>query len=316
MGNWRHIIKNTLPGLLMLVGAGMYGQEDRLDRAGQLYRAREYSRAAKVIDSAVVDPQTSSDFVTWTTRAFIYYYIYLPTDKAKLNSPLRDTVLISIRKSITLNPDSDYVANNKRLLLNLAAHYFNISKNLLQDSLNYDRSLVAYTRYKELLHLNDASANVNAKDVEYFMAVGSVFSDIFNKDNKNKTAENIAKVALLKVLELQPDNPSANMNLGLLYYNQAANLSRDIDYLIDLEQLDVVQDNMVKLAKQGEQFILKVWMNDNKNKKAAAALYYIYRILNENAKSEDFKKKAIELGYDFSDKAEEENKKINESKDK
>src|SRR5690606_41288956 len=59
--------------------------------------------------------------------------LYIRTDKQKLESSLRDTVLISVRKSITLNPDSDYIANNKNLLVNLAAHYFNIAKTLLQD---------------------------------------------------------------------------------------------------------------------------------------------------------------------------------------
>lgn len=200
--------------------------------------------------------------------------------------------------------------------MNLAAHYFNISKTLLQDSFNYDRSFIAYGKYKEMLKLTGSKNNVNAKDIEYYMAAGSVFSDIFNKDNKNTKAQSVAKMALLKVLEVQPDNPSANMNLGLLYYNQAANLSKELEYGVDLNELDIIQDNMVKLAKQAEQFILRVWTNDNKNKKAAAALFYIYRILNELQKSEDFRKKAVELGYDFSDNSGTEEQKDKGASDK
>jgi hypothetical protein len=166
--------------------------------------------------------------------------------------------------------------------------------------------------------LTDASANVNAKDVEYYLALGSVFADIFNKDNNNTKAQNTAKVALLKVLEIQPDNPAANMNLGLLYYNQAANLSKKLDYGAPFEEIDFVQDNMVKLAKQAEQFIYKVWVNDNKNKKAATALFYIYRMLNEIPKSDDFRKKAEDLGEKFTDDSggSGENKSNEQPKDK
>src|SRR5688572_10207479 len=182
MGNWRHIFKNLLLGIVLLVSAGIYAQEEKLARAGQLYRDKKYEIAALAIDSAVKDPRTSDDFITWTQRAYIYYFIYVKTDKLKLNSPLRDTVLISIRKSIALNPDSDYVANNNRLLVNLAAHYFNISNSLLQDSINNERSFYAYNNYKDLLKLSGTGQNINAKDIEYYLAVGSVFSDLFNKD--------------------------------------------------------------------------------------------------------------------------------------
>ncbi|MDI1355889.1 MAG: hypothetical protein PSX36_13285 [bacterium] len=307
MGNWRHISKILLLGILMLVSVGIYAQEAKLVRAQQLYGAKNYDLAAKAIDSVVVNPQTSKDFTSWTTRAYIYYYIYVRTDKAKLDSKLRDTVLISIRKSITLNPDSDYISNNKKLLTILAAQYFNIAKNLLQDSINYDRSLIAYNRYKELLKLTDANANVNAKDSEYNMAVGSVYSGVFGKDSSNTKALNIAKLAYLKVLEIQPESPSGNLNLGLLYYNQAANLSKAMDYGAPFEQLDYIQDNMVKFAKQGEQFIYKVYKNDNKNVKACTALFYIYRMLLDIPKSEEFKKKAEDLGEKFTDESEDKN---------
>ncbi len=315
MGNWRHIFKNFLLGIVLLVSAGIYAQEEKLARAGQLYREKNYERAALVIDSAIKDTRTSDDFIAWTQRAFIYYFIYIKTDKVKLDSPLRDTVLVSIRKSVALNPDSDYIANNNRLLVNLAAHYFNISKSLLQDSISNDRSLLAYSRYKDLLRLTGTNQNVNSKDVEYYLAVGSVFSDVFNKDNNNNKAQNTAKVALMKVLEVQPDNPAANMNLGLMYYNQAANLSKSLEYGADFEQIDFVQENIVKLARQSEQFIYKVYSKDNKNRKACTALYYIYRMLLDYQKSDEFKKKAENLGEKFTEDSTVQEGNINDKPD-
>lgn len=295
----RHIFKILLPGILVFLGTGLFGQEPTLNRAQQLFRAQKYEQAALAVDSAIVHPQTTKDFISWTTRAYVYYYIYVKTDKTKLNSPLRDTVLISIRKSIALNPDSDYVANNKKILTNLAAHYFNIAKYLLQDSMDAERSLIAYNRYKELSKLADNTTNPNAKDVEYYLAVGSVFSDMYNKDNTNIKAQQTAKVALMKVLDASPENTNANMNMGLLYFNQAVNIVKEMDGEIPIEKIDELQENVVKLARQSEQFILRVYMNDAKNRKACTALYYIYRMLYQLPKSDEFKKKAEDLGEKF-----------------
>lgn len=311
---WQHNIKMSLPVVLVMLAFVMGAQEDRLNRAQQLYRAKATQEAMLCIDSVVKDPQTRKDFVAWTNRAYIYFDAYKVKDKQKLNSALRDTIVASLKMSSSLQPDSGYAMNNRKLLMNLSANYFNIAKALLQDSINSDRSAIAYANFKELYKLAEPNVNLAAKDIEYYLAVGSVFSGIAIKDNNDTKSQNTAKVALLKVLELQPDNPAANINMGLMYYNQAANLSKSLEYGADFSQIDIVQDNMVKLAKQAEQFIYKVYSTDNKNLKAVEALFYIYRMLSENAKSDEFKKKGEELGIKFGSDENLDNS--NEKKDK
>ena len=294
----RQIIKNVLPGILMFVSASLLAQEDAYSRAQQLYRTNPEA-AMLVIDSVIVHPLTQNDFNCWTLRAFIYYEVYKKTDKFKLHSTLRDTIISSINTSFKLKPDSAIVDNNKKLLKSIAIGYYNICKSLLQDSINYDRSLIAYNKFKEYYLKFDPGASFEAKDVEYYLAVGSTYSEIFIKDNNNSSAGDIAKVAFLKVIEIQPDNPSASLNMGLMYYNQAVNLSKSLEFGEDFAQIDIVQENMIKLAKQAEQFIFKVYSKDNRNIKAIEALYYIYRMLNDIAKSDEFKKKGEEAGKKF-----------------
>ncbi len=308
MCNLRHIFKNLLLGILMLVSVATYAQEDKLSRASQLHRAKNTAQAMLAIDSVVLHPQTKNDFVAWTTRAFIYFDAYKASDKFKLYSPLRDTIVSSLKVSNRLQPDSSFVVQNNKLMINLSKNYFNLSRALLQDSVNDERSLIAYQKYKELAKLAEPNTDFTADDVKYFLAVGSQYSAVFIKDNNDTRSQNVAKVALLKVLEIQPDNPTANINMGLMYYNQAVNLSKSLDYGADFSQIDMVQENMVKLAKQAEQFIHKVYYNDNKNVKAIEALYYIYRMLNETAKSDDFKKKGEELGVKIVDQPSEKDK--------
>ncbi len=295
MSKWRNIVKTFTYSILLLCVVNGFAQNDKLNRAQQLLQSKNADMAKLAIDSVIVHPETKGDFVAWTTRAYIYFEIYKRTDKLKLNSSLRDTILSSLKTSGALKPDETFATNNKKLISNIAAGYFNLSKFLLMDSVNYARSLVAYNRFKENFAIAEPGTNFTARDIEYYLAVGSLYSDIFNKDNKNTAAQDIAKVALLKVLDIQPENPSANINLGIMYYNQAVNLGKGLDYGADFSQIDVVQENIIKLAKQAEQFIIKVYKVDNKNVKAVEALHSIYKMLNDKAKEEEFKKKCKEL---------------------
>lgn len=296
MGKWRNIHRNLLLGIILLMNVSLFAQADKLSRALDLYHAKNVDAAAPAIDSVVLHPDTKNDPIAWTTRAFIYFEKYKRTERLKLNSSLRDTVIASLKKSMKLKPDEEYMNNNKKLITTIASGYYNLAKTLLQDSIDDVRSLKAYNKFKEVFLLGEPATNMMSKDIEYYLAVGSVYSDIFINDNTNVKAQSVAKVALMKVMEMQPDNPAANINLGLMYYNQAVNLSKSMNYEIELSQVDAVQENIVKLAKQAEQFIFKVYKNDNKNAKAVEALYYIYRMLFETKKAEEFKQKCAELG--------------------
>lgn len=299
MSKSRNILKSYLLGILMLMSLGIFAQVDKLDRARQLLQAKDADNAILAIDSVVVHPETKNDFVAWTTRAFIYFEKYKRSERLKLYSSLRDTVVSSLKQSMKLKPDADYITNNKKLITTIASGYYNLAKTLLQDSMDEFRSLRAYNKFKEITLMGDPGASMVPRDIEYNLAVGSIFSDIFINDNSNVKAQNTAKVALLKVLELQPDNPTAKINMGLMYYNQAVNLSKSIAPDIELTELEIVQENIVKLAKQAEQYILPVYKADNKNAKSVHALYYIYRMLLETKKMEEFQIKCKELGINL-----------------
>ena len=295
MNKMRNIFKNLLLGMIMLLAATGFAQRDKLDRAITLYQAKSYDAARSAIDSVVRHPETFNDPAAWSTRAFAYFELYKRTERNKLNSPLRDTIVSSLKRSNSFKPDADFAANNKKLMYNMSVAYYNVALQLLQDSVNHARSLIAYNKSKELSKTIKPDTNFTSADVEYFSTTGAIYSDIFNKDNSNMKAQDIAKVALLKAIELQPNNSKSNYNLGIMYYNQAANLGKTLDYGADISQIDVIVESISKLAKQAEQLIDKVYKKDPKNPKAVEALYLIYRMLNDPVKTEEFKKKCIEL---------------------
>jgi hypothetical protein len=82
-------------------------------------------------------------------------------------------------------------------------------------------------------------------------------------------------------------------------FNQAVNLARSVTFDTDLSQADIIQDNISKLSIQAEKYILKVYLNDNSNKKAVQALFYISRLQYDNKKSDEFRQKCVELGINL-----------------
>lgn len=291
----KHIKQLLLTGLL-LAGLFTHAQKDKVYRAQTLLSQKNADAARLCIDSAIAHPESAKMFETWTIRGYIYFEFYKKSDKSRLNSALRDTIVSSVKRSNALNPDEDFKGNNARLMGNIAGHYFNIAKYYGQDSLNYAWSNKAYEKFKETMKLSDPSFNFTQKDIEYYSAVGYIYSDQFNKDNNNTKALEIAKVALMKVLDLQPDDVSANMNMGLMYLNNGINLIKSIDDVPDFKQLDVIQENAVKLGRQSEKFLLKVYTKDNTNKKAVEALYYNYKLLNDDVKKLEFLEHCNALG--------------------
>ncbi len=313
MKQLRYILKTIAFSSILLLTAHGFSQTDRLIRAQQLYNSAlpslkketsndEKAKGIKIIetaklaiDSVVQNTETKSDFVSWTLRAFIYNELFKFSDKLKLKSPLRDTIISSLKKSIQLKPDADYENNNKKLITNIAGNYYNIAAKSL-DTLDDKLSEIAYKKHKETLLIIDAKTDFRTKDIEYYSAVGSAFSELFNKDKNNTQAFQTAKLAYLKVLELDQDNASANRNLGILFCNQATDLIQSLDYGADINQLDIIQENAIKLAKQAEQFMLKAYKADPKNQSTVLGLYYIYRILQNQPKMDEFSKKCKELG--------------------
>jgi len=279
-------------------------QEAKLVRARALYDEKKPDLARLCIDSVVAHPETQKRYESWTLRGFIYYEVYKRTDKMKLNSALRDTIISSLTKSNALNADEDYKSNNKKLLSNLCAHYYSIGKTYIQDSLNADLGNKAYNNFKEIYKLVEPETDFTKRDIEFNLFVGSHFTDLFNLNKNNTKAFEIAKVALLKVLEVAPLDTSANMNMGIMYLNQATHL---VEILmtgdVSIEEADQIQDNSIKLAKQAEQFFLKVYTQNNKSPKAVLALYYVYRVLYDEPKKKEFELKCKQLNIEVTDQS-------------
>lgn len=280
------------------IGSVGLAQIKSYNRAVELYQTKRFAEARLAIDSVVKHPETANDPAAWIQRGFIYYELYKANDRAKgqntmidykLESDLRDSSIRSVFKGYTLNPDADLKTNGAKLITNYINSYYRMASLYLVDSVNASKSQAAFNKHIELWKQSDPDADVKARQIEYYKAVGSYFTEMVNRNNTDNASQELAKAALLKTLELDSENLSANINLGVLYCNQAIYLIQNSD-VPDLKELDLVQENAVKLFKQALPFLQKAYAVAPKNKTVLSGLHQVHRGLYEFEKSEMYRK--------------------------
>ena len=283
-------VKYSLVVISILLSSASFAQFDKLNRVMDCIKAKDVMCAKNAVDSAFMSPEVRQDAQAWYYRAFVYYEL-AKRDRFNINSAYRDTSFNAIRISNSLKPEQNILSANQQIVKKHAETYYNMCIKYLYDSLDYDRSSAAYRNYKEHYSSVDSTFDFHAKDIEYYSAVGSHFSDLFNNNNSKTEYGEAGKLALMKVLELDPKNVSANINLGIIYYNQGVNLINSMDIDTPLDKLEAIQDNSAKLFKQSLPFMSKVYQLDPKNLKALESLRQIYQALNDTEKSLEFNKK-------------------------
>lgn len=287
-----HYLKGILSLLMIVFCHSYYAQNDLLFEAQKLCNEKKYDQAIPMLEKIIIHPETKNDPASWHIRSYAYLQLYKqagPGNTSKIS--LLDTSMTSALVSMKLDSAKGYLENNTAFVKNGAASYYKICTVLLQDSLNNNRSEIFFSKYKKYTSIINPSFDFKPKDIEYYNTMGSIFADLYMKNNFNQKYGDVAKYALLKVLEIDNKNISANINLGILYYNQGATLMRMMDYDVDLAQLDVIQENAKKLFKQSLPFMIKVYELDPKAEKALESLQGIYSALLDEEKANEFKQK-------------------------
>jgi tetratricopeptide (TPR) repeat protein len=247
------------------------------------------------IDKAMSDPAVARDAQAWYIRGFIYKDYYKAHEFTNRSSGARLEALQSFRKSILLDSAKQFLNNNKENLKFIAVRFYNDAAQAL-DTSNYLVPIQNFSMYKEIMQQIEPDMNTRLKEVEFTMALATIYTNLYQANYKTRTNFlDLAKAAYTKVLKLDPNNVSANYNMGILYYNQAVYLIKGSDFDIDITSMDAIQDNQVQLFKQSLPLIEKAYALDPKKEEALLALSGIYFGLNDFEKSKLFQEKLDEV---------------------
>jgi tetratricopeptide (TPR) repeat protein len=243
-------IRNIFFLILLLGSLNTFAQTDNLTRAYNSMQKGNADSARIYIDKAVQESANKKDPQTWYLRGFIYKEEYKKYESNNIRSGLRDTSVNDLFISYRIDSSHDNKEATFSTLKYLAATYYNDAASNM-DSVHFHQAMHAYNKHKMIMK-KISTSNFNALDVQFYDALGEIYSGYFFSaplfETKRKFLDS-ARKAYDAVLAINPDDFSANYGLGRLYYNQAVNIITNLPVDAGIPEVNKAQDTCAHLAR-------------------------------------------------------------------
>lgn len=287
--------KVSIRALLLLLGvflstvAGLHAQTYyHHDRSWDFILRGEVDSARSEIDLQMKEPGSDKDPECWFLYGFVYKEMYKKYENTNVQSSYRLAAFNAFKTSHALDTVSARMQSTRDNVKYLASRFYNDAVSTL-DTVNHSTSLNCYLLYRQAAILADPKIDILKKDVEFYLALASTYNSIYNiNKKKNAMYFDSTRNTYTKVLTWDPNNYTANYNLGLLYWNKGVDLMYDIDYDDSLGMVFDVQDQSVDLFKQSLPFAEKAYVIEPKREETLIVLSGIYYSLNEFEKSKKY----------------------------
>lgn len=212
-------------------------------KANECYNQKDYPCAQENIDSAIVSNERFNS-QTWQLRGLIYLKLETDTDKEP-----RDIAIESFVQARNLDSTGTYDSAIKRFLRNGVIRYYNDAVVLLQSG-DLDNSESSYTLYKgKYKKYIDPAFDFKEQDIEYYNALGSEYLKMVPRlsgdEKSKKTAKGIHYFQMIVDQDTTLFQP--NFNIGIMYYNDGADLIMNMDPLTPIEEIPEIE----KRAQEG-----------------------------------------------------------------
>lgn len=287
--------KVSISALLLLLGiffpsvAGLQAQSYyHHDRSWDFILRGEVDSARSEIDLQMKEPGSNVDPECWFLNGFVYKEMYKKYENTNVQSPYRLTAFRAFQTSYSLDTVSARRQSTRDNVKYLASRFYNDAVSTL-DTTNHSTSLNCYLEYRQAALLGDPKIDIVKKDVEFYLALAATYNAKYVMDKKKNGAYfDSTRNTYSRVLTWDPNNYTANYNLGLLYWNKGVDLMYDIDYDDSLDFVFDVQDHSVDLFKQSLPFAEKAYEMEPKREETLIVLSGIYYSLNEFEKSKKY----------------------------
>ena len=286
------IKKIYISSLLIILSSVVFGQfvgKDSFSKSMYYLQKQEIDSAKKYIDLSMVDTSQSSQIKTLYYKGYIYKELYKKKDKSNRNSAYRITAIASFKDVLAKDKDKEFTESAKKILKYLSSTLYNDVARLL-NSETVDLANRNYKKYREIMSLIDSSANLDAQDIKFKLALASMYGRTIKQGSSLDSPEYImVKELYTEVLALDSNHAGANYNLAILYYNEGADLINAMDYDMDLEKMNELQDKCVDIFLKGLPYMEKAYKLNYNKQETLIGLSNIYYGLNDIEKSDHYK---------------------------
>lgn len=276
---------------------GQFIGKDAVSKALFYLQKNELDSAKKYIDGADLDQELITQPKTWYYKALIYKDLYKLNEKDNKNSPLRLTAVESLKKLNEVDTAKEFAESAQKMMTYLASTYYNDAARSLNPQ-SYKNAEDYYARYRELMLFSTTNVILLQQDVKFKLALASMLNQDLERQPKKDSLKVLEVLNLYNsVLSIDTTNGTAYYSIGIQYYNEAADLINNMDYDMDLEKLDAMQDVCINLFLQSLPYMKKSYELEWNLKETLIGLVNIYHGLNDSEKEEFYKNKlkALEL---------------------
>lgn len=270
---------------------GQFIGKDAVSKALFYLQKNELDSAKKYIDGADLDQELITQPKTWYYKALIYKDLYKLNEKDNKNSPLRLTAVESLKKLNEVDTAKEFAESAQKMMTYLASTYYNDAARSLNPQ-SYKNAEDYYARYRELMLFSTTNVILLQQDVKFKLALASMLNQDLERQPKKDSLKVLEVLNLYNsVLSIDTTNGTAYYSIGIQYYNEAADLINNMDYDMDLEKLDAMQDICINLFLQSLPYMLKSYELEWNLKETLIGLINIYHGLNDSEKEEFYKNK-------------------------
>lgn len=280
--------------ILVFCTQSLFGQ-NKLTNAVYSLKQGELEKARQLVDAASEDTLFMDRAATWYYKGYIYKDLFKRDEADNKQSPFREQSIQFFQKSYQIDSTGTYSKNVVNGIKYLAQTLYNHSATSFNPK-EYPIAIANYERYKDISRSIDPAVDFKDKDINFNLAMASVYGRIAAQDTTNSKANlEQAKTYYQSVLDLDSNNVSANYNLGIIYYNEGVEIVNTMDYDLDLFELETLQDQIIQLFKKSLPYMKKAYDLNPKRKETLEGLQGIYFSLNDIPKSEAYKKQLEDL---------------------
>lgn len=268
---------------------------DHLSIALFYMQKNELDSAKKYIDLASEDETLKNQSKTWHYKGYLYKELYKVKEKTNKQSPLRLSSIDAYKKGKVIGYDEDLKLKASKALKYLAQTLYNDAVRSLTPE-NYKLAISIFDDYRKTMKLSNPEYDFSKDNIKFKMALASML----NKPLENASSKDSAGIVYVKqlyeeILIIDENNPGANYNLATIYYNEAVEKINNMDYDMDILELNKIQDYCIEIFLKGLPYMKKSYDLNYKRKETLLGLSNIYYGLNDVEKSEYYKKELEEL---------------------
>jgi tetratricopeptide (TPR) repeat protein len=156
--------------------------------------------------------------------------------------------------------------------------------------------LLSLGNFAQVEKLVEEYLAADPRNVEVLLVAGTVYEKSSQNDSLNRESYfNKRKDVYQRVLALEPDNFSANYNMGITLYNRGVDLIKAQRYDLDIVVLYEILEKVSTLFQQARPYVEKAYSLSPNNLNALKALEGIYYNLNEKEKSRQMRTRLNEM---------------------